>query len=652
MRRDGSALRNGWAGRSLLLLLCTACAGTASKPAEGPALRHDTAVAGAPDDGTDGSADGSADGVDRGDPVDSGEPAIDEDGDGFFLPEDCDDTDDTVFPGHPEVCDGVDEDCDGVIDNGTPNDGAGCTDPGPPPFPSTADIVHITVRTGTGEHDGTDDGMSACLGAGRCMSLNKPEWDDLESGEIDVQVLEGAGWPRSELDAFSLRVGAGTDRYVPACVSARLDGEPVYCRRTSGVYIGNEGAELPVWTDPDGLTSTCTTCYDSPLTLGPVVGATGAEQVTLWLRTDATRAVKVRVADSTDGLLGASPVAWRYPRAAADFTEQVTIYGLRPATTWHYDLEIEGVRYGPWSFTTPPSDPGPTRLRLAFGSCARDQAQPIFGVIAAYDPDVFLFLGDTHYGNTSDLADLRQFYRWGRSRPIRRDLLHSRTVLSTWDDHDYVGNNLDGTAEGKDVGLRVFAEYQPNASYGLPDVPGVFSAHRWGDVAIFLLDDRYWRGLDDSILGDAQEAWLLDSLAVSDATFKLLASGSQWTSSGTSDSWAAFPTARQRFLDGLVTRGVEGVVLLSGDIHRSELLQLAAPAGGYDLPELTSSPLANTWSTCRGSGEQRVCVDDANSFIVLDIDTSIADPSIEVQVVDGAARERGSWLLLRSELSL
>lgn len=62
----------------------------------------------------------------------------DSDGDGVAACEDCDDTNALAFPGNPEVCDGVDNDCDGTADqeatNGVPvyldtdSDGYGQTD--------------------------------------------------------------------------------------------------------------------------------------------------------------------------------------------------------------------------------------------------------------------------------------------------------------------------------------------------------------------------------------------------------------------------------------------------------------------------------------------------------------------------------------------
>ena len=44
--------------------------------------------------------------------------AVDRDGDGFPDTVDCDDRDPTVYPGAYEICDGMDNDCDGMVDEG------------------------------------------------------------------------------------------------------------------------------------------------------------------------------------------------------------------------------------------------------------------------------------------------------------------------------------------------------------------------------------------------------------------------------------------------------------------------------------------------------------------------------------------------------
>ena len=47
---------------------------------------------------------------------------IDDDGDGFSSDEDCDESDPEVYPGAPELCNEVDDDCDGDVDE-DPTDG-------------------------------------------------------------------------------------------------------------------------------------------------------------------------------------------------------------------------------------------------------------------------------------------------------------------------------------------------------------------------------------------------------------------------------------------------------------------------------------------------------------------------------------------------
>ena len=84
---------------------------------------------------------------------------IDGDGDGSPFGEDCDDNDPLRFPGNPEVCDGVDNDCDLVIDQGNPGGGVECVPDASPcgePLTQCIDGVLMCVDPGLPVCDGTD----------------------------------------------------------------------------------------------------------------------------------------------------------------------------------------------------------------------------------------------------------------------------------------------------------------------------------------------------------------------------------------------------------------------------------------------------------------------------------------------------------------
>ena len=83
-------------------------------------------------DGIDNDGNGE---IDEGLPVDG--PAVDADMDGFPLCPtgqqpviDCNDQRDFIYPGAPELCNGMDDDCDGTIDNDAIGAGESCTIPG------------------------------------------------------------------------------------------------------------------------------------------------------------------------------------------------------------------------------------------------------------------------------------------------------------------------------------------------------------------------------------------------------------------------------------------------------------------------------------------------------------------------------------------
>src|SRR5690606_8548119 len=142
---------------------------------------------------------------------------------------------------------------------------------------------------------------------------------------------------------------------------------------------------------------------------------------------------------------------------------------------------------------------------------------------------------------------------------------------------------------------RVFMEYWANPEYG-EDGQGIYFDYSYGDVDFIVLDGRYFRdpptgGVvfgdghgNRSLLGPGQTQWLLDRLAASTATFKIVAARSQWTEHGRTDSWPSHLAARNVIFDFITEHRIEGVVLLSGDVHRSEFRYISRP-GSYDFPE-------------------------------------------------------------------
>lgn len=556
----------------------------------------------------------------------------------------CSDPSTEIHTGRPKIPEVVEET---ALDSAAPADPCAedVAEPDDATFPATIDTLTVTIRTGDGLTDGTDDtGILLCLSETACQALSPGDGNPLDAGETGVWSFTGLGLPRSAVDRVELRETVGENHWSPACVDLRFDGEPVYCNEVE-LDLGNGSGEEMSWVDPEGLHSACVSCDGATITHGPFVGAVTSADASIWLRADASRKVGLRVGtlpDLSDGRI----TDWVFPAAADDFTAVLRADCLLPDTAYYYEVLVEdpASKSGAGSFRTPPEDGTPAAWRMAFGSCAKDEDQPIFATIDSSAPALFAFVGDNHYGDTTDLDLARWYYRWSLERPERAAFLQHTPTLAIWDDHDFGGNDVQGDTPGKQESLQAFSEYWANPAYGSEATPGVYFVSRWGDVDLFFLDDRYYRGLDGSALGQPQHDWLVEALESSTATFKLVADGSQWSLEGGGDSWADYPDERAELFE--VFERVPGVVLLSGDIHRSELRELQNEAG-YPLPELISSPLANIGLFCGGDDELIACYDGGNSFIVIDFDTAQADPTLRATIIDEAGAEQGSatWSL-------
>ena len=104
----------------------------------------------------------------------------DADGDGWDEERDCDDSNPDVFPGATETCNEIDDDCNGIVDDGFPDtDGDGTPD-----CLDTEECDGID-NDGDGEidegfEDGDGDGLPDCLDAEECDGI-----DNDGDGEID-----------------------------------------------------------------------------------------------------------------------------------------------------------------------------------------------------------------------------------------------------------------------------------------------------------------------------------------------------------------------------------------------------------------------------------------------------------------------------------
>jgi alkaline phosphatase D len=384
---------------------------------------------------------------------------------------------------------------------------------------------------------------------------------------------------------------------------------------------------------------------DSPavyLDPGPMVGHVSSSNALIWARASDRAELGVRVGrrpDLSDGQVCEGPKL----DVDSGFMGTVAVSGLEPAQTNYYCLLLNGrpAMLPPYpSFKSAPPESQRGRVRVAFTSCVGyhgyDAAPGYSDMATRTNVDLVLMLGDNHYANTNGAMKQREYYYDQRRTGGWRELSASTPIYAIWDDHDYGPDNSDGRLKGKEESLKTFKEHWANPAYGEEDNPGVYFTFSRAGVDFFMLDVRYHRDpnkakdiANKTMLGAKQVAWLKRELLASRAPVKVLASGGEWQSNGTDDSWTSFARERDEILGFIDTNRIKGVLLLSGDRH----FTAAYHAQGKWI-EVTSGPLGSSNARSRNLPEMFLNFSDprAKFYCIYDINTAISPPDVTLEV--------------------
>lgn len=308
-----------------------------------------------------------------------------------------------------------------------------------------------------------------------------------------------------------------------------------------------------------------------------------------------------------------------------------------------------------WKFRSDPPD-----FTVALGSCAYINEPPydrpgkpygaeygIFNSIADKHPDLMLWLGDNIYLREPDWGSRTGYlhrYTHTRSTAEMQRLLRGTQHCAIWDDHDFGPNDADGSWVNATLARDLFDLFWPNPGCGVPGAENsTAAAFSHLDVDFFLLDNRTYRvpadvvSAEPTMLGKAQIDWLIRALKYSDASFKLVAVGSQVLSESRSyENFSAFERERGELLRRLDEEGIRNVVFLTGDRHFTELSSMRQK-NGLTLYDLTCSSLTSGTYKATTDNPLRVegtAVEERRNFATLSFSGPKKERQMTIRVFD------------------
>jgi alkaline phosphatase D len=317
-----------------------------------------------------------------------------------------------------------------------------------------------------------------------------------------------------------------------------------------------------------------------------------------------------------------------------DYTVKVDVTGLSADTWYYYEFTALGRNSLIGRTKTAPVGDN-SHVRFAVVSCSSYE----HGYFNAYarisdrnDVEAVLHLGDyiyeydtSEYSNnitgrnyepTNEIVSLSDYRTRMSHYHLDHDLrlIHQRyPFINVWDDHETANNSWSGGAENhspgtegtwadrKSAAIQAYFEWLPIRPPDSNDPERIYRKFSYGNlIDLYMIDTRI-HGRDEqvalaslqdssrSILGQPQYDWLVGKLDSSAAQWQVI--GQQVVMAPLEvggnpinlDQWDGYPVERQVFWNDLKNKGVDNVVVLTGDIHSSWANDLPFdPAITYD----------------------------------------------------------------------
>lgn len=336
------------------------------------------------------------------------------------------------------------------------------------------------------------------------------------------------------------------------------------------------------------------------------------------------------------------------PKTLPKKTDDALVEKNAPALA---DVEVTDAE----AFKPRPIDTTKNLSIISFGSCNRlDKPQVMWDAVAANNPNLWIWLGDIIYADTSDMRALWAHYKRLKVNSYYRKVTAKAQVIGVYDDHDFGKNDCGGSYPMKKQSkkcLMDFLDVPLNAPVRKRD--GAYQAYLFGSgeqrIKIIVLDSRYFRdtlipdptkqrryipNTEGDMLGEAQWAWLERELRTSPANLNILCTSVQVVADDHGhEKWGNFPNSRKRLLSLIVKTQPRNLLILSGDRHMAEISRMDLQGLPYPLYDFTSSGLTHVRSGLSETNRYRVSkLTLEKNFGVLKIWWENGRPRVAMQV--------------------